>query len=186
MRKLLLLFALVCSTVSAFADPDSSLLASKMIKKDLFMNQDKIEEVSQDLTQSEKMTLYDEYQKDPLVPTLVNLIVGAGIGSFIQGDTAGGAIGLACDAVGFASCFGAGLIGLSQRMDLTDLAIGLAFFGQAALVGSRVFEIIRPHTYSCRYNAVLKKSLNYLELSIELPKEHNFAGLSLSITKNLN
>lgn len=186
MRKLCFLLALICSIAAAFADNDPSSSVSELIKKDLFKNQREILEISQGLTQDEKAALYTEYQKNPAVPVFVNFIIGFGIGSFIEGDAAGGAIALACDLGGSISFLTGAILTLSDSVDLANLGVGLGLFGFATIIGSRIYEISRPFAYANRYNDVLKKSLNNFELSINLSAERNFAGLSLSYTKNLN
>jgi hypothetical protein len=86
-----------CIVAAAFADDGTVSSVSGMIKSDLFKNQSTIQSLSQRLTSTEKMALYTEYKKDPWVPFLINFLVGAGIGSFIEGDTTGGAIALTDD-----------------------------------------------------------------------------------------
>lgn len=86
MRRLSFLFIFFLSLAVAFADADASFIASELIKQNLFKNQDKIQEISQNLTPDEKAALLAEHQKDPGGPIFVNLVIGFGIGSFIEGD----------------------------------------------------------------------------------------------------
>jgi hypothetical protein len=170
----------------AFADTDASALAATLIKQDLFKNQDKIREIARDLTLDERTMLYDECQKNLAVPFMVNLVVGFGIGSFIEGDTTGGLIALAGDGVGYMLVFTGAILTLSNSFGLANFGAGLLYFGIASVVGVRIFETTRTIKYADTYNTVLKKSLNKFEVGIALPAERKFAELSLSCTKSLN
>jgi len=60
-------------------------------------------------------------------------------------------------------------------------------FGYIALIGTRVFEIIRPFTFSSRYNSTLKGALNYYDgLSLAPIFESGVAGITLSYKIRLN
>ncbi len=190
-RILVLVLMLLCLIVAIFADDGSVSSISGMIKSDLFKNQGKIQGLSQNLTSTEKMALYSEYKKDQWVPFLVNFIVGAGIGSFIEGDTTGGVIALTGDIVGLGSV----IIGAttyassmySYPYTYSTKGLGLATFGYVVLIGSRIFEIIRPFTYTARYNSTLKQSLNYLAGISFVPSfENGVAGLTLAYRVMLN
>ncbi len=187
MKKVVFVLMFLSLAAAAFADDVSSV--SGMIKSDLFKNQSNIQNLSQRLTPTEKMALYTEYKKDPWVPFLVNFLVGAGVGSFIEGDTTGGVIALTGDLVGLGSV----LIGVSAYASevywdpYTTKGVGLTTFGYIVMIGSRIFEIIRPFTYTARYNSTLKQSLNYIEgLSFAPTFENGVAGISLSYSVRLN
>jgi roadblock/LC7 domain-containing protein len=189
MKKVVFGLMFLCLAAAAFADDGTVSSISGMIKSDLFKNQSNIQSLSQSLTSTEKMALYTEYKKDPWVPFLVNFLVGAGVGSFIEGDTTGGVIALTGDLVGLGSV----LIGVSAYASevywdpYTTKGVGLTTFGYIVLIGSRIFEIVRPFTYTARYNSTLKQSLNYIEgLSFVPTFENGVAGISLSYSVRLN
>jgi len=189
MKKVVFVLMFLCLAAAAFADNGTVSSVSGMIKSDLFKNQSKIQSLSQSLTSTEKMALYTEYKKDPWVPFLVNFLVGAGVGSFIEGDTTGGLIALTGDLVGLGSV----LIGVSAYANevywdpYTTKGVGLTTFGYIVIIGSRIFEIIRPFTYTARYNSTLKQSLNYIEgLSFAPTFENGVAGISLPYSVRLN
>ncbi len=189
MKRTVSVIVLLCLAMAVFADESSVSSISGMIKSDLFKNQSKIQGLSQNLTSTEKMALYSEYKKDQWVPFLVNFIVGAGIGSFIEGDTTGGAIALAGDLIGI----GTVVTGLSSYASAvysnpyTSEGLGLMSFGYIVLFGSRIFEIIRPFTWTARYNSTLTQSLNYLPgISFAPSFENGVAGLTLSYRVRLN
>lgn len=182
MKKLVSVLVLFCVAGICFADDNALASVSGLIKSDLFKNQAQIQGLSRDLSTAEKMALYGEYKKDQWVPFLVNFILGAGIGSFVEGDTTGGAIALGSDAAGLA-CI---LVGAGSSDGL-----GLVTVGYITLLGSRIFEIVRPFTYTAHYNSTLKHSLNYLEgLSLEpsiIPSYNNgVAGMTFACKIGLN
>jgi hypothetical protein len=87
---------------------------------------------------------------------LVNVVAGAGIGSYIQGDILGGTVGLAGELGGI------GLVwwGYFSIFDFSTgefkeddrLGIWLVLGGTAVLLGTRVFEFIRPWVYGRNRN----------------------------------
>ena len=48
----------------------------------------------------DKLLMYESSKKEPLIPFILNLILGFGIGSFAQGDIIGGLSLLGFDAIG--------------------------------------------------------------------------------------
>jgi len=191
MKKMVLMLVLLCLAAAVFADDGSVSSISGMIKSDLFKNQSTIQGLTQSLTSTEKMALYTEYKKDQWVPFLVNLVVGAGIGSFIEGDSTGGAIALTGDIVGL----GAVILGASTYASsvysypytYSSKGLGLASFGYVVLIGSRIFEIVRPFTWTARYNSTLKQSLNYMAgISLAPSFENGIAGVTLAYRVKLN
>ncbi|HOV94197.1 MAG TPA: P13 family porin [Spirochaetales bacterium] len=182
MKKLVSVLVLLCVAGVCFADDSTLSSVSGLIKSDLFKNQAQIQGLSKDLSSTEKMALYSEYKKDQWVPFLVNFVLGAGIGSFIEGDTTGGAIALGSDVAGLA-CI---LVGAGS----SD-GVGLVTVGYITLLSSRIFEIVRPFTYTAHYNSTLKQSLNYFgglsfEPSLVPSYSNGIAGLTFACKVRLN
>lgn len=182
MKKLLAILLLLVVSMPMFAQSESISSVAGMIKSDLFKNQERIKEASSNLKQTDKMILYSEFKKDQWVPFLVNFVVGAGIGSFIEGDTTGGAIALVGDLVGL----GAVVLGAASYSNevysdpYTTKGFGTMTFGYFALIGTRIFEIVRPFTWTARYNSTLKSALNYYDsLSLAPSIDNGIAGLTL-------
>jgi hypothetical protein len=189
MKKIvaILLFAIIAGT--AFAQNSASGSIAGMIKDGLFKNEARIKDASFNLDATEKLMLYGEFKKDPWVPFIINFLIGAGIGSFVEGDTTGGVIGLTGDVIGLGSI----LMGVSTYASAlssnpyTTSGLGMVTFGYIALIGTRVFEIIRPFTFSSRYNSTLKGALNYYDgLSLAPIFESGVAGITLSYKIRLN
>ena len=193
MKKLVSILVLLCVAGVCFADDSTLSSVSGLIKSDLFKNQAQIQGLSKDLSSTEKMALYSEYKKDQWVPFLVNFVLGAGVGSFIEGDTTGGAIALGSDVAGLACVLiGAGSYASAVYADpYTTSGLGLMTFGYVALIGSRIFEIVRPFTYTAHYNSTLKQSLNYFgglsfEPSLVPSYSNGVAGLTFACKVRLN
>lgn len=144
---------------------------------------------SSTLDQSQKFMLYGEYKKDQWVPFLVNFLVGAGIGSFIQGDKTGGTIALVGDIAGLGSVVvgAVSYANASYSNSYTTSGLGLMTFGYITLLGTRIFELIRPFTFMARYNSTLKNALNYFDsVSVAPTIENGIAGLAVTCKMNLN
>jgi hypothetical protein len=189
MKKLLAVLLLFAVSLPMFAQSESISSIAGMIKNDLFKNQDRIKEASSSLKQTDKMILYNECKKDQWVPFLVNFVVGAGIGSFIEGDKTGGTIALVGDLVGMgAVAFGAAAYSSEIYSNpYTTKGLGTMTLGYVALIGTRIFEIIRPFTYTARYNSTLKGTLGYFDgLSFAPTVENGVAGLAVAYKVKLN
>jgi hypothetical protein len=91
---------------------------------------------------------------------ILNLVLGAGIGSFVQGDTLGGVVGL-CGEVGGVVLLVVGIIpeekqvyrqgyygGYYNTTEFSYPNIGFAYVGLGVLLGTRIFELVRPFTYA--------------------------------------
>lgn len=189
MKKLFSVLLLIAVSVSVFAQSESVGSVAGMIKSDLFKNQGRIKEAASTLKQTDKMMLYGEYKKDQWVPFLVNFVVGAGIGSFIQGDKTGGTIALVGDLIGL----GAVIIGASSYYNAfysdpyTTKGLGAMTLGYVTLIGTRIFELIRPFTFTARYNSTLKESLSYFDgISLAPAIENGVAGLAVTYKIKLN
>ena len=189
MKKFVAVMVLCCFAMAAYAQSESVGSVAGMIKDDLFKNQAAIKSASASLSQTQKMALYGEYKKDQWVPFLINFVVGAGIGSFIEGDKTGGIIAL----VGDLSGVGAVAIGAVSYASAvasnpyTTSGLGIMTVGYLIIAGSRIFEIIRPFTFTANYNSSLKSSLGYLEGFSLVPSfENGMAGLTLGCKVRLN
>ena len=189
MKKLIATILLCCLTTVAFAQAESAGSVAGMIKDDLFANEARIKMASTNLNQAQKLMLYGEYKKDQWVPFLLNFVVGAGIGSFIQGDKTGGTIALVGDLAGISAV----VIGATSYANAvysdpyTTKGLGLTTFGYIALLGMRIFELVRPFTFTARYNSTLKGALNYFDsMSLAPTIENGIAGLTLSYKLRFN
>lgn len=167
MKKICFLLIILCISVSAVFASDYYSVSS-MIDKNLDKNFYQINQAAMTLSQNEKIMLINEHEKSATLPFVVNLIVGAGIGSYIQGDTVGGTIGLVGEAVGLCAITGGYLMAVYDALDTMDTTetyvpdptgtIVMAA-GAAIWAGARIFELIRPFTYTSSYNKKLNSAV---------------------------
>lgn len=167
MKKICLLLIILFISVSAvFASDYYSV--SAMIDNNLNKNFNQINQAAMTLSQNEKIMLINEHEKSATLPFVVNLLVGAGIGSYIQGDTLGGTIGLVGETVGLCAITGGYLMTVYDalnstttdgvyELDPTGTIVIVA--GAAIWAGARIFELIRPFTYTSSYNKKLNSAV---------------------------
>jgi len=189
MKRFVVFLFLLLMSASLFAQSEAAGSVAGMIKNGLFDNQDRIRQAAAALSPTEKMMLYDSYKKDQWMPFLLNLLVGAGVGSFVEGDTKGGAIALGGDLIGIGSL----VLGMSTYSNAiysdpyTSDGLGLMTFGYVALFATRIFEVVRPFTWTARYNSTLKESINYFAgMSLAPSIEDGMARMTLSYTVRLD
>jgi hypothetical protein len=92
------------------------------------------------------------------LPITLNIIPGFGLGSFIQGDTTGGLIGLGGCALGEILYYAGYLTYYQAVLDWNGYGtaptdgMGTYLLGGAILTGTLVFGIVRPITFAKKYN----------------------------------
>lgn len=176
-----LVFLLVAGVLGADSDMGE---ISDLIRADLFQNAGKIEENSGALTDMERFTLYSHFEKDARLPFVMNLVIGFGLGSFVQGDTSGAVIALIGDAIGAALPILGYACLMQDYYGYWDFPYGneLMFAGYAVAGVTRIFESIRPFSFARRYNATLRKSLRYSDTpSLSLIPSSLNTGITLVI-----
>ena len=157
MKKLLFTIVLLLSVFAAFGQTKEAAYTQTalLIEDGLFNNQFLIEKQAVNLSPNERYSLYNSKKKETAVPFFLNLFLGCGIGSYVQGDVTGGTIGL----VGELGANAVMITGIFMSIDETPASIITFCAGAAGLIGIRVFEFVRPFSYTKKYNAVLKDSL---------------------------
>ena len=117
-----------------------------LINSDLDDNYKLIKEKSTELTPTQKMFIYDDKKISAGLPFVLNLLVGYGIGSWVQGHTAGGLIGTVGNIGGMILIF-------------TAENESTAMIGVVLLLGTWLIDCILPFTYSSAYNKKLRYAL---------------------------
>jgi hypothetical protein len=162
MKKPLLFLCVLIVSVSCLMATESPVSSiSLMINSDFYGNLDLIKNESVNLTDYEKMTLYSMHEESPTVPFVVNLLVGAGIGSFIQGDIKSGVTALIGELIGF-SLYTVGYLNVySAALNGDDSEAGatMLLLGAGAILGTRIYECIQPFSYAKKYNDQLHSAL---------------------------
>jgi hypothetical protein len=156
MKKCVLVLVLCMFTLAAAAAQESSdggkaLFQVKMlIDDDLEANLPLIREAALDLSESDRFYLYQSEEKGAALPFAVNLLVGIGIGSYIQGDTVGGTTALVGEL---------GSVVL-MYMGAGTMNEGLLYGGALSFLVFRIYELVRPFNYKSDYNRMLSSALD--------------------------
>ena len=209
MKRFLIIINVVL-TVYGFAFADESensnreneeafLTVSMLIEDGLNKNFSQIQQESLRLTNSQRLMLHGLHENKFGTPLALNLLLGFGIGSFVQTDTVGGVIGLIGDTAGFTilTFYFVSIIQASDWLTsriselnsqimadpirLRELenaqaeynkklenAMPLVFISTGILSVMRIFELIKPITYSNGYNNKLRQALYNNNLAFNL------------------
>ncbi|APR64552.1 hypothetical protein N187_00165 [Borrelia anserina Es] len=127
----------------------------------------------------EKMLLYETYKKSSLLPFLLNLFVGFGVGSLVQGDITGGLLSLGFDTLGL------GLVGYGaysvyqsyyKSVDKKPSVVSLSILtlGGVTMALTRIVEVILPFTYVSGYNKRLQQNLGIMLGGLQPGFDMNF------------
>jgi hypothetical protein len=154
---------------SAYYQIRGLLAASSGLDK----NYDKINELSIGINDSERTSLYNAYKMRPWVGLGSNLLLGYGIGSFVQGDTEGGLVLLGVEVGGNLALLGGliaagALIEDSTKNAYDDVNLQKTYFKTALVfmiggfgisVLARVAGTVRAAVYPGSYNKKLIRAL---------------------------
>lgn len=139
----------------------------------------KIEEKSADLTYEQKSLVLAQNKKEAGTAFILNMLLPAGIGSFVQGDNAGGTTALFGE-LGSVALFFAGVFVMTSYSSYYynynnnwEIGAGLMIAGGAGYFGFKIYELIRPWAYANSYNKKLEESL---KISVVLKPYMNLAG----------
>lgn len=158
----------VCTLIAASllamptqAAQSNSMEIMRMIDQGLEMNDKQIATASNSLSESDRLTIFTAKKKEPLLPFVLNLILGLGIGSFALGDNQGGGIELIGEIGGIA------LVGLGSAMkandaqSVTTVSAGptVIIVGGILVAGFRLFGLTRPFFFAGSYNDKLQTVL---------------------------
>jgi len=103
-------------------------------------------------------------KKDPLLPIILNIIPGFGIGSFVLGDVWGGVIGVAGELTGIGLIIAGAVFFYYDLVNITlnalvgnrkeDISTGfiMALCGGILYGGTKIFGIIKPICFADEYN----------------------------------
>lgn len=194
MKKKLLIISLILLVCAAFAFADAYKDVNKYINQGLSdANVAKIKELSPQLTEQQKKSIYTWKKVDVVFPFLENTFLGFGSGSLSQKDTTHGIIFLAGDTL----CLGlvaynifkngwdnfingiTGKGGVSDDMTLAKVAL-------IGALGLRVYQAIRPFTYSKNYNAKLKDAIGYNETAVALLPTKTKDGMGMTVSAKVS
>ncbi len=155
-------------TVAAFKHSDTLPAADKELYKILKKNitekrySSKITELTANLSQEQKDRIYEDHKKEPVAPFILNTVVSFGTGSLSQRDYEGFLIEFGFMIYGATSItrtiINKELFGYSNdfsyAMGISNMFIGAGFCAAGYIIG-----LVRPWTYSKKYNQQLKSCL---------------------------
>jgi hypothetical protein len=108
---------------------------------------------------------YEIQKADPWGPFALNLLLGLGIGSFVQGDTTGGLLVAGGEVIGL-GLFIAGYAANIQAIGETSIGEptpnpggGMIIAGAALLGAARIAGLVFPFTYANSFNEKLRRDL---------------------------
>lgn len=175
----------ITSTASDNSKSEAQELPQELLDalKKPWENGDAIAQYTAGYTLDEKNSLYTDFEKSKGKAIGLNW-VGFGIGSFTQGDSLGGALGVTFDILGYGSMMvGTGFLavgivilpwvavgeslgggsgsgeGSKEFENIINTGIGLFFTGCVIWLGNRIFGTIRPISFQKKYNSSLKSAL---------------------------
>lgn len=153
-----------------------------LIEDGLFNNVQEIQQESLQLNPFHKMMLYEDYKKSAGVPFACNLLLNWGIGSFVQKDWFGGVVGLGGNLLGFSMWIsGANMTETEtyysggarySREILSDEGMNRMTTGLLVIMGSYVFQLIRPFVFANDYNKTLRRALSSYAVSYNIEPEY--------------
>ncbi|ADY13679.1 P13 family porin [Sphaerochaeta globosa] len=132
--------------------------SKKLTKEQILL----ISDLSSDLSAMQRNIVYESNKQTTTTPLVLNLLLGCGIGSFVQGDTYGGTMGLVLDLLsttlfytGYMQSLEASTRWSSDGTEGSELII----MGAAMMLGSKIGQLIRPFIYANEYNKNLSSAL---------------------------
>lgn len=173
MKKMLLGLLVALVAVNLFAQTEAE--AKKKEEADPYMvdsvirtqfksdfGKQRVYELSEKLNDNQRYWLYDENEKNAVCPSLLNLFLGYGIGSFVQGDSKGGVTQLLMSLGGdvlFWTGFGIGVSETVTNNAQSTAGAIIMLSGLGLNLASSIIGCIRPWGYANKYNRDLKHSL---------------------------
>lgn len=163
-------FASLCLLIVGLLVPN--MLFSASLGKKAQSEISAIGDMTAGVDSQHKMFYYDQYKKSVAVPLVLNLFVGFGIGLYVEGDTEGGTIALVGDLLS-ASVYLAGYLhsyngALENDTDSITRGSFIMVGGLAAIIGFKIFGIVRPFIYANTYNKELSKALNLNSVQLSM------------------
>lgn len=127
-------------------------------------NEDKLHELSGYLTPEQRTFFYEENEKSGVKPFLLNLLVGFGVGSFVQDDRGMGTLQLIGSTLGLGLLIGGSAWNISSVIEKQEFvfvpgAIVMIGIGSFVQFVSLTIGCIRPWILAHNRNSKLRKIL---------------------------
>jgi len=182
------IFEIVFSETKKEETEVSEIKIKLLINDGLYKNEDLIKKQSLNLSETQKYNIYSSNQKNAMAPFLLNMLVGFGVGSYVQGDIIPGVICSVGDLLGgfFTLAFWTnGTFNFTTAMN-EGVSFVPTLLATTVYLGSRIFECIRPFHYVDSYNKKLKESLGLEDIIFSLsPVMNKDREIQLSMACNI-
>ncbi len=216
MKKVLLCLGVcLCCVVGVFSEEISSEKSKEsffsittLLDEGLKKNKVEIMNESMFLTDFDRYSLYESHKNSAIGPFFLNLCLGFGIGSFVQGDNLGGGITLALDIVG-SGFVTYGIIQMvpflfslplspflvqdeTSNESFSNLAENSSFGSIMLAVGggviaiSRIVQVILPWTYASNFNKNLEEALGVEAVGFNIAPAINIATNTPQFTASVS
>lgn len=194
MKKFIVLLLLLVLTISSvFASSEAAFRVTMLMDKGIKRNAELIKEDLPFLTIEEKEAIYKSHKESGVLPFFLNLGVGFGIGSFIQGDITNGVIACILDTIStmFVAFGSAPIVTYREQWtydsngnrDVTSVpeysTNPLGIVGTVFMILTRIYEVIPPFIRAGYNNRELRSFLS-LDGSVNLALNDS-DSLSLSL-----
>ena len=149
--------------------PELYAQIENLIEDDLEDNKIQIAQLSQGLTQIQRDSLCRKYEKNGGLGFALNLLVGFGVGSFVQGDGGGGAFQCAFEGSGLLFIIvGASLVSdATKKNKNTSAGYSWIVTGASFVSCAAIYGLIRPWFYASGYNNKLHGTLSGNPMAIQ-------------------
>jgi hypothetical protein len=143
---------------------DSAAIANiqTLIKKGVEKNKVKIQKESINLSNSDKMALYEENKKESTLGYIaLNVLPGFGLGSYIYGDIRSGITLSVLEVVGWCILLdnGVAIARLTPYDKVDEFQVKLISY--TVIISSRLVGLFTPSGYKNIYNKTLREALNF-------------------------
>ena len=113
------------------------------------------------ISKSKRARTSDREVMGPWGPFALNLVIGLGIGSYVQGDKVGGTTGLVWDllnysAFGIAAAIAASQAGNGNSSGAVTTVVVVNIIGGISILAGRIYQVIRPFSYYKKNVALLE------------------------------
>ena len=183
MKKIFALIPFIVISSICFAQNTETI--NTLISADINKNYDSIREESENLTESERIAIFQRHEKNRWLGGTVNLLINLvlqsnfGIGNFMQGDMLGGTITLSGNFAGM-GLVALGIFGLSAGIPYAG-PVGI-FGGVATSISFSIFGIVRAFVYPRLYNNKLRGALWIGQVELDIKPSLSMTGQKHELT----
>ena len=128
----------------------------------------KLEKEAKNLTEQERIDLYEEHKKGFGLAMLLNVVPGFGLGSSVQGDSTGFLNGFFYDLLSLVIVGAGWSTHLFDSSDMREFGNYFMIAGGICFGLSKIAQLIFPPVYASKYNKKLLQALSLAKVSINI------------------